>query len=361
MKPSVLFFCPSFTSGGVEKVLVNLANHFNKNDYSTSFLVCQHIGILDAHLNKGIKFFSLNKRLLKSLLPAISFFRKNNPDVIICGPQFISILSVLVVKLILRKKVKLILSHHSFYDLDIKRMTFFHLFYKSFLRYFYRYGDIIVAVSNVVKEHLVNDVGLSKDKIKVIYNPVIESNFDDLISEPFAHKWFVDKRDYKILVCVGRLSKVKNQEALIRLMPSLMKETNCKLVLIGDGEERYFLEKLVSELNLNLYVEFLGSISNPLKYIKHSDLLVLPSLTETFSLVAVESIASGTPVISTPTLGVNEILKNCDGCFFESIDSQYDFVFKIRQILNSKNIFVDKKFVEKFRIDKIGKIYESLL
>jgi glycosyltransferase involved in cell wall biosynthesis len=361
MKPSVLFFCTSFTSGGVEKVLVNLANHFNNSDYSTSFLVCQHIGILDVHLSKGINIFSLNKRLLKSLFPAISFFRNNNPDVIICGPQFISILSVLVVKLILRKKVKLILSHHSFYDLDIKRMTFFHLFYKSFLRFFYRYGDIIVAVSNAVKEHLVNDVGLSKDKIKVIYNPVLESNFNDLIRVPLSHKWFVDKRDYKILVCVGRLSKIKNQEALVRLMPSLIKEINCKLVLIGDGEERYLLEKLVSDLDLSLNVEFLGSISNPLKFIKHSDLLVLPSLTETFSLVAVESIASGTPVISTPTLGVTEILENCEGCFFESIDNQNGFIFRIKEILNSENIFVDEEFVKKFRTDKIGEIYESLL
>lgn len=361
MKPSVLFFCPSFTSGGVEKVLVNLANHFNKNDYSTSFLVCQHIGILDVHLNKGVNIFSLNNRLLKSFFPAISFFRKNNPDVIICGPQFINILSVLVVRLILRKKVKLILTHHSFYDLDIKRMPFFHLFYKLFLRFFYRYGDIVIAVSNAVKEHLINDVGLSSNKIKVIYNPVIESNFDDLANGPFSDKSFIDDRNYKILVCVGRLSKIKNQEALIKIMPSLLKEINCKLLIIGDGEERYSLEQLVSDLDLSLNVEFFGSISNPLKYIKNSDLLVLPSLTETFSLVAVESIALGTPVISTPTLGVKEILKNCEGCFFESIDNQDDFVFTIKEILNCKNIFVDEKFVEKFRIDRIGEIYESLL
>lgn len=361
MKSSVLFFCPSFSSGGVEKVLVNLANHFNANDYSTSFLVCQHIGILDFNLNKGVDIFSLNNRLFKSFFSAISFFKKKNPDVIICGPQFINILSVLVVKLILRKKVKLILTHHSFYDLDIKRMPFLHLFYKSFLRFFYRHGDVIVAVSNVVKEHLVNDVGLSNNKIKVIYNPVIESNFDDLANEPFLHKSFIDDRNYKILVCVGRLSKIKNQEALIKLMPRLLKEINCKLILIGDGEERDFLKKLVFDLDLSLKVEFMGSISNPLKYIKHSDLLVLPSLSETFSLVAVESIAAGTPVISTPTLGVNEILRNCEGCFFESIDNDNDFVFKIKQILNSKNNFVDQKFVEKFRVDKIGESYESIL
>ncbi|MBB2149896.1 glycosyltransferase [Pedobacter gandavensis] len=360
MKPSVLFFCASFTSGGVEKVLVHLANHFCKSGYPTSFLVCQQIGGLDIYLNEQVKVQSFNKRLSKCFWSALAFFRTTKSDVVICGPQFINILSVLILKIILRKKTKLIITHHSFYDLDVKNMSFMHLFYKTLVRFFYKYADVVVAVSNAVKNHLVEDIGVPKDKIEVIYNPVIDEDFKLKEQESLSHKWMNKDRGFKTLVCVGRLSKVKNQEGLINLMPDLAKELNCKLILIGDGEEREFLKGLVAKLGMENHVDFIGNITNPVKFIAASDLLILPSVSETFSLVAVESIAAGTPVLSTPTLGVNEILKNCQGCFFESIGNQKDFINKIKVILALENIEVDKQFVEKFNVEISGRLYENL-
>ena len=361
MKPSVLFFCPTFTAGGVEKVLVNLANYFCKTGFSTSFLVCQRIGELEGHLNGEIKIESFNKRLSGSFWPAVKFFRAHNPDIIICGPQFINILAVLVIKLLLRKNSKVVLTHHSFYDLDVQQMPFLKLFYKSFLKIFYKHSDVVVAVSNAVKSHLVNDIGLKEEKIKVIYNPVLEDNFEALKQEEFYHKWLIPGKQFKVLVCAGRLSKVKNQEALIRLFPALIKKNNCKLILLGDGDQRSFLEGLVSELALSDYVDLVGSVINPVKYIAESDLLLLPSVSETFSLVAVESIAAGTPVLSTHTLGVKEILGNCRGCFFESIENPEDYIQKIKQILNTEKIEVDQDFTDKFKISAIGQLYVDLI
>ncbi|MDR7372351.1 glycosyltransferase [Flavobacterium aquidurense] len=360
-KKSILFFCPTFSAGGVEKVFVNLANYFAENNYSTSFLVCQHIGILDSQLNEKVEIFSLKKRLSKSLFQAIKFFKSNNFDFVVTGPQFVSILSVLVIKFLLRKKTKLIITHHSFYDLDVKTMPILHLSYKYLVVFFYRYADVVIAVSNAVKNHLIADVGIDEKMIKVIYNPVISLDFDSLKEEAFSHKWFSSETDLKIIVCVGRLSKIKNQEALIKLMPLVIKEVNCKLLLIGDGEEKQSLQKLIYELQLDSYIDILGAVENPIKYIKQANLLVLPSFSETFSLVAVESIAVGIPVLSTPTLGVLEILKDCKGCFFEEIEKRESFADNIITILNSNGEYVDSEYVKKFTINNIGKLYEDTI
>lgn len=361
MKPSVLFFCPTFSSGGVEKVLINLANYFCERGYNTSFLVCRRIGPLEPHLNKEVIIHSLNKRVGKCFFEALSFFWQQNPAVVICGPQFINILTVVILKIILRRRTKVILTHHSFYDFDVKKMIFWKMFYKSSLRSFYKYSDVIVAVSQAVKDHLVNDIPIPEHKIQVIYNPVIESNFGDLKGEKTSHRWLNGDRDFKVIVCVGRLSRIKNPTALVRLMPDLVKMIDCRLILIGDGEQHQFLEDLVNELKMTKYIDIHGAVSNPLKYISRSDLVIIPSISETFSMVGVESIAAGIPVLSTPTQGVMEVLENCEGCFFESIGNREAFMLMIRHLLTTKGITVNEGFAEKFSVNSIGKIYEDLV
>src|SRR3546814_5369711 len=114
-------------------------------------------------------------------------------------------------------------------------MSFMHLFYMTFVKFFYKYADVVVVVSNAVKCHLVEDIGVPKDKIEVIYNPVIDEEFKLKEQEAFSHKWMNKKHGFKIFVCLGRLSKVKNQEGLINLMPDVVKALNCKLLLMHDG------------------------------------------------------------------------------------------------------------------------------
>ncbi len=361
MKPGIMFFCPSFSSGGAEKVLVNLANHFHLAGYCTSFLVSQRIGNLDELLDPGIATYSLNKRLSSSLWPIYKFLKEKKPDVIICGPQFINVMTIVVCKLLLRNNTKVILTHHNFYDLDAKKVPFAELFGQSMLKHFYALSDVIVAVSHAVKKHLVSDIGIPDSKVVVIYNPVVDRNFHINKLEPVFHKWFHSDRDYKLIVSVGRLSKVKNQEELIRLMPDLIKTVNCRLILVGDGEQFHFFKALIAELALERYVDIVGAVINPLNFIYQADLLILPSITETFSLVAVESIACGTPVLSTPTAGVLEILGTCKGCFFESLTDKKKFIESIAHILSNVDLPIHKEFANRFEVANIALEYESLV
>jgi glycosyltransferase involved in cell wall biosynthesis len=80
-----------------------------------------------------------------------------------------------------------------------------------------------------------------------------------------------------------------------------------RLVLLGDGPERERAEEQVKQLGLMDQVAFLGKTNEVERVLKAADLALLPSETESFGLAALESMAAGTPVLSTNTGGLPEV------------------------------------------------------
>ncbi|MFO7809977.1 MAG: glycosyltransferase [Candidatus Delongbacteria bacterium] len=86
----------------------------------------------------------------------------------------------------------------------------------------------------------------------------------------------------------------------MRAFSSVAKEVpDSRLIIIGDGDRRNYLEALVLDLELTNRVFIIGSRDNPYKYIKNSDIFVLSSVYEGFGIVLIEAMACGLPVIST--------------------------------------------------------------
>lgn len=104
--------------------------------------------------------------------------------------------------------------------------------------------------------------------------------------------------DARRLVMVGSLSRLKNQELLIRAMPQL--PADWIVQLIGDGPARAELQALVARLNLEPRVKFLGYLphAETLGFIRHAHALVHASLSETFGLAYFEAAQAGTPVVA---------------------------------------------------------------
>ena len=99
----------------------------------------------------------------------------------------------------------------------------------------------------------------------------------------------------------GHLAAVKNQSFLIRLMPEILKaRPNAKLLLLGDGEDRPMLEKLICELGLSGHVILTGNVNNVPDYLCAMDVFAFPSLYEGMPLSILEVQANGLPcVLST--------------------------------------------------------------
>src|SRR5690606_8339000 len=151
-----------------------------------------------------------------------------------------------------------------------------------------------------------SDLGLN-EKLHVIYNTfnvkkIIESSLESVETGIFED-------NVLNIISVGKLNKVKGYDRLISVMGKLKNDgINFNLIIVGEGEERENLEKIIQDNDLENKVKLIGFYVNPYKFIDKSDLFVSSSLSEGFSSVVAESIILGIPVLTTETAGMKEIL-----------------------------------------------------
>lgn len=164
--------------------------------------------------------------------------------------------------------------------------------------------DCIVTINETMKNGYLKNYN-NKEVVK-IYNFL---DFD-LIEKKAEEKL---EKDYgKYIISVGSLTENKNHKLLINAFKILKDKYKVseKLLIAGEGRERENLEKQIRELNLENDVLLLGQIENPYKYIKNSELYVISSKDESFSLTLVEAMFLKKLVISVKSNGPIEILKN---------------------------------------------------
>lgn len=150
------------------------------------------------------------------------------------------------------------------------------------------------------------------ENVIVKYIPQIVSNIPDCKSEC---------NNYNI-VSVGRLSKEKGYDDLIKVFSIVHKKNNkIKLTIVGDGAERNNLEKLISKYKLNKYIKLTGFLTqDKLKNVyANSSLYVMTSLEESFGLVLLEAMSYGIPCIAFDSaLGAKEIIDDKSGILIKN-------------------------------------------
>lgn len=169
-------------------------------------------------------------------------------------------------------------------------------------------ADCVIAISNIVKHELITNYKIPSQMIIRIYNGVNTSRFHPAQRSPHI-KQQLKIYSQKIILFVGRLSPIKGPHLLIQAIPIITKIFPDTIFLfIGDGPLSSYLHYMANKLNLSRFVKFLGFISNSEipKYFATADLCVIPSLYEPFGLVALESLASGTPILTSARSGLAE-------------------------------------------------------
>jgi glycosyltransferase involved in cell wall biosynthesis len=169
------------------------------------------------------------------------------------------------------------------------------------VRTHYPWADGVVSVSEDVTSELISNYGLGEQLCTTIPNPVDADRVAAGAEEPVDHPWFSEETP--LIVGVGRLIRRKQFSVLLQALKRMRRHIDARLVLIGDGSRRKVLMKQVNELGLQNYVDFLGFVDNPYKYMNRADLLAHPSQHEGFGLVLVEALACGTPVVATDCPG----------------------------------------------------------
>jgi N-acetyl-alpha-D-glucosaminyl L-malate synthase BshA len=166
-------------------------------------------------------------------------------------------------------------------------------------------SDCVTSVSRWLKDETIR-IFNPKRNIRVI------PNFVDI--KAFRPRDLSDRRSQfaapgeKILLHISNFRPVKNLPALVEVFDRVRGEHPARLLLVGDGPERGPVETLVHERGLGEAVTFLGNQEYVEDLLPHADVFLLPSLHESFGLVALEAMAVGVPVVATNVGGPNEVV-----------------------------------------------------
>ena len=163
-------------------------------------------------------------------------------------------------------------------------------------------------------------------KSSVLYN-IIDTDqiFEKLAADDNAY-------DYD-MIYVGRLTFQKDPQRLMRLCARLKEsKPDLKVAIVGTGELEAEVKQLCQELNIQDTVQFLGFQSNPIKMVHDSKAMILTSRWEGTPMCALEAMALGTPVVSTPSDGMTDLLD--DGVNGYLTDDDAVMAEKLLRIMN---------------------------
>ncbi len=222
-------------------------------------------------------------------------------------------------------------------------------------------SDGVTAVSEHLRQETMNTFKLKKD-IKVIHNFIDFSRFRKTNKDHFRKA--IAPEGEKILVHISNFRKVKRVEDVIHIFERVSKRIKSKLLLIGDGPERKYMEELCRSLHLCEEIRFLGKQEAVEELLAIADLFVLPSENESFGLAALEAMACEVPVISSNAGGIPEV--NIDGvtgymCEVGDVDGMAARCIELLEDEESLAVFRKNAFkqAKRFDIHEILPSYEN--
>lgn len=307
----ITIFLPSLEVGGSERVMIALAQGFLNNGYRVDLVTARAEGPFLNKLPVGLNLINLNvKRVLFSLKPLFYYLKNEKPDILLSALDYANLVA-LWARAVAKVPTKCYITvHNEIYSFYQQAPSLKDQIIPYLMQKFYPWADGIIAVSHGVAQEISKFTGVNERKIKVIYNPVIDNDFYEKAKEPVHHSWFIEKDD-PLIIGIGRLTRIKGFANLIKAFAKIKDRFDGRLIILGEGEERKYLEQLIGEHKLGDRVQLLGCVDNPYKYLARADLFVLPSLSEGLPNVIVEAMALGIPIIATDcSSGPKEILCN---------------------------------------------------
>lgn len=351
-----------YPCGGAESILMNLKDNFEKKGHEIKIL-SSDLGPESNHFS-DFEFKSINsknpmkiiyklfnpysftalKKILYDYKPDIVHLHtmeQISPSVLFLLRKYPTVMTLHGPETFIKSLVTWGLLPHFFNKEEMRENNFtligrFHYFYHTYVqRYIYKFGlknvDLFIAPSNFIKKKAISDV----NPIRTIHNPI------DLL------KYSAIESDNNILF-VGRLEKVKGVRYLIEAVPLIIKKVpNIQLYIVGDGQEKDSLFKLVNDIRLSSNIHFIGwQKSDDLKrYYRKASVVIIPSIwPENFPTVCLEAISIGRPVIGTKVGGIPEIVDDKVNGYLVKPKDSGQIAEKVIKLLLDKNLL---KFMSK--------------
>jgi len=309
----IAIFLPSLRGGGAERVIVNLLQGFSAKGVDIDLVLAKAEGPYLDQVPSSIRIIDLKvTRVMMALPGLVRYLRKEKPHSLLSVMDHCNIVAIWA-RALACVHVKTVLSVHSTLSQVTKNSKQYgDKIIPLLMKFFYPYADAIIAVSHGVADDLHLSTMISKEKTSVVYNPIITTALSKMARDKPFHFWF-DDSEIKIVIAVGRLTLAKDFNTLIKAFFKVRRECNVRLLILGEGEERASLQKLISDHGLDDDVCLYGFTDNPYPSIAASAVFVLSSIFEGLPTVLVEAMALSTPIVSTDCKsGPKEILSRAN-------------------------------------------------
>ncbi|AUP77265.1 glycosyltransferase [Flavivirga eckloniae] len=330
---NIVLIMPYGSVGGMERLALTFYNHYRSKGYNVKAikLIKLKTDIInfndnDEYFLSDKDFYELNplKRVLFYVLAPFKIrkiLKKENATHSIAFGDMANIFSSLTFT-----KENKISSIHALKSVELNDNNSFNKLIRFSYKKLYGAFNKVVCISNDIKRDLIENCGFKfPEKIEVIYNPHNVNRLVELSEESIDDKEELELFSKKTILFIGRLSVQKSPWHLIKAFHLLQqKSVDANLIFVGDGNMAVtnYVKELANKYNVINNIHFLGRKSNPYKYLKQANVLALASHYEGTPNVIVESIAVGTPVVSSYcTDGIIELMS------LQSHDVKHDNVF----------------------------------
>ncbi len=319
---------------GAERVILNLAsyNGFPVTVAALKNIHNPHLEIIAEANRMGIKtaiFESSGRFDIKTIFRVRDYLKKEQIDLIHTHNYKSDILGFFASFLTGKKWVA---TNHVWHGNDHKLKI-----YESIDAFILRFGTIIFAVSDEIREILIKK-NINRNKVKVIHNGIDISAFNMPCDEEKLRQSLKIYNHEKVVSIVGRLSEEKGHQVFLNAAKEvLQKEKDVKFLIVGGGSLAEILKQQVQRMGLEKQVIFTGIRQDIPQIYAISDILVNASSIEGLPMTILEAMAAKVPIIATPVGAVPQVITNGQNGMLVAVGDEVALAQSIIELLRSSH------------------------
>lgn len=349
--------------GGAQRVLSTLLRHLDRDRFELHLALLRLRRSEADDIPEGVVIHNLDFARVRYALPGlVALIRNVKPDVVLSTVGHMN-LGLLACRRLLPRSTRILIGESTTLGVYLQQVTTHPALWTALYRLLYKHADAIICLSNAMQHELARNFSVPPEKLIRIYNPLDVERIQSLArlgGTPYVGSG-------PNLVAAGRFVREKGIDLLLDAMPRVRAcVPGATLTLLGEGPLEPALKVQAQILDIRRAVSFPGVQTNPWRYFRHANLVIVPSRVDGLPYVALEALAVGTPVVATDCPGaIREIVDGNNGILLVSPDSPASLAEGIVSVLNRPRLACEHvaqlgKFSLQRSIEQYSALFEGL-